>query len=175
MAALPKVDGSTKMIWLVGGVLTAIGVLGLVGHATGAVRFPLAYRPINNFRDLISESARRHGIDPALIGAVMYQESRGNPRAVSTAGAIGLMQIMPRTGRAVCGLTREHLFDIRANIDCGARYLASIFRRTGDLRYTAAQYYGGPKARPDSRFGVPPVYRYVSEVMAHLRNIRAAM
>ena len=51
--------------------------------------------------DYVQEQAPKYGLDPKLAAAVMRQESRGNPEALSPAGAIGLMQLMPATGRQV--------------------------------------------------------------------------
>lgn len=71
----------------------------------------------------IRSAAREHGLDWRLIAAMIYQESRYNPTAVSNDGAIGLMQVMPATAD---GLAQENLFDPSINIPVGVRHLKSL-------------------------------------------------
>jgi len=100
---------------------------------------------------IIRSEARRTGLSPALIAAVIFVESSGNPRAVSHAGAIGLMQLKPGTARAEArriGLDwmgEETLFDPIANVRLGVSYLdAMIGRFDGDLELALAAYNAGP-------------------------------
>jgi soluble lytic murein transglycosylase len=98
------------------------------------LRFPLPHRQI------ITDYAVHHSIDPAWVYAVMRQESLFQPDAHSSAGALGLMQIMPGTGRKIAAdlnLTlsgKQALFDIDTNIQYGTYY----------LRYTLNQLQGNP-------------------------------
>ena len=130
------------------------------------------YNKIAKWLPYVKEAARKYGLDPAILAAIIYQESKGNPNAISKTGAIGLMQIMPDTALKVCGYTSDLLFNPYYNIYCGTKYLAELYKKTRDYAYTAAKYYGGPKATPYSRFGSPPVYKYVSEVMSHFENLK---
>jgi len=130
------------------------------------------YNKIAKWLPYVKEAARKYGLDPAILAAIIYQESKGNPNAISETGAIGLMQIMPDTALKVCGYTSDLLFNPYYNIDCGAKYLAELYKKTGNYAYAVAKYYGGPKATPYSRFGSPPVYKYVSEVMNHFKKLR---
>jgi len=94
----------------------------------------------------VAEAARRFGIPEAWIWAVMRVESRGDPRAVSPAGAMGLMQLMPATWaalRARLGL-RADPFDARDNIMAGAAYLRAMHDRYGDPVAMLAAYNAGP-------------------------------
>jgi len=94
----------------------------------------------------VADAARRFGIPEAWIWAVMRVESGGNSRAVSHAGAMGLMQIMPATWgvlRARYGLGADP-FDVRDNIMAGAAYLREMHDRYGNASAMLAAYNAGP-------------------------------
>lgn len=90
---------------------------------------------------LIRGAAERYGVPAELIAAVMAVESSGNPKAVSPAGAQGLMQIMPEQLTRL-GVPEELWQDPKANIDAGARYLAETLGAGGSLEQAAARYFG---------------------------------
>ncbi len=101
---------------------------------------------------LIEMYAKINDLQPELIAAVILQESGGDPTAYSSSGAVGLMQVMPRDGIAAgfecvngpCFASRpsmQELYNPDFNISYGARMLAGLFQRTGDL-HTALQAYG---------------------------------
>lgn len=94
----------------------------------------------------VTDAARRFGIPEAWIWAVMRVESGGNARAVSRAGAMGLMQIMPATWadlRARYGLGADP-YDVRDNIMAGAAYLRAMHDRYGNAMAMLAAYNAGP-------------------------------
>jgi soluble lytic murein transglycosylase-like protein len=94
----------------------------------------------------VAEAARRFGIPEAWIWAVMRVESGGNSRAVSRAGAMGLMQIMPATWaglRTRYGLGTDP-FEVRDNIMAGAAYLREMHDRYGNASAMLAAYNAGP-------------------------------
>ncbi|WP_443018831.1 lytic transglycosylase domain-containing protein [Sphingobium sp. AM] len=94
----------------------------------------------------VADAARRFGIPEAWIWAVMRVESGGNARAVSSAGAMGLMQIMPATWadlRIRHGLGADP-FDVRDNIMAGAAYLRAMHDRYGNASAMLAAYNAGP-------------------------------
>src|SRR5690606_33941939 len=74
----------------------------------------------------VAAAARRHGVEEAIVRAIMHAESAFNPNALSRAGAQGLMQLMPATARRF-GVTNP--FDPRQNIDGGVEYLAWLLKR----------------------------------------------
>ncbi len=94
----------------------------------------------------VTEASQRFGIPEAWIWAVMRVESNGDGRAISTAGAMGLMQIMPATWagtRARYGLGSDP-YDVRDNIMAGAAYLRAMFDRYGNATAMLAAYNAGP-------------------------------
>lgn len=125
------------------------------------------------YSGLISMAARRYGLDPALLAAVIRAESGFNPGAVSPVGAQGLMQLMEGTARS---LGVRDSFDPGDNVDGGARFLRSLLDRyQGDTPLALAAYNAGPAA-VDLHQGIPPfseTLAYVPQVLAYWRNYRA--
>ncbi len=105
------------------------------------------------YADEVASAAAVHGVDEALVRAVMHAESAFDSNALSRAGAQGLMQLIPATA-ARFGV--ENAFDPGQNINGGVSYLAWLTRRfDGDLRKVAAGYNAGEGA-VDRYEGVPP-------------------
>lgn len=107
------------------------------------------------YREAIFHQARKHGLDPLLIAALIRQESEFDKDAVSPSGAIGLMQVMPATGRELGRrlrmrpVTRRALHDPNVNLAIGAFYLASQIRvRGGSVEEALAAYNAGPTRIP---------------------------
>jgi soluble lytic murein transglycosylase len=103
------------------------------------------------FREMVAAEARERGLDPFLAAAVIRQESSFKPRALSRAGAMGLMQVMPSTGSGLAegegirGWDRELLFNPEINVHLGTRFLASELRRwDGDRTLAFIAYNAGP-------------------------------
>lgn len=120
---------------------------------------------------LIQESSARHSVPAPLIEAVAWQESRFNHAAVSPKGALGVMQLLPKTASEL-GVDPS---DLRGNIDGGVAYLAQQMRRFGDVRLALAAYNAGPQAV--ARYGGVPPYaetqNYVRAILARLSAVGA--
>ena len=149
----------------------AVSALASIDEAVGSPgRGPLEGRP---FAELIETVALKHGIDPALVHAVVEAESNYRPGAKSQVGARGLMQVMPATGRDLGVTSAAMLFDPQANLDAGVRYLKWLLARfDGDLTNAIAAYNAGPAAVTRYR-GVPPfreTQNYVRRVLANFRR-----
>ena len=126
------------------------------------------------YRQHIEHAARLHAIDPALLQAIIAVESDNRLGAVSRKGAVGLMQVLPETGRRY-GAT--DLFNPAQNIDAGARYLRALAAMfNNDLVLMLAAYNAGENAV--TRYGnrIPPyaeTRRYVARVIDRYRRLRA--
>lgn len=128
-------------------------------HAMGV---PAAYT------QTIATLAARYDLSPALLEAVVWQESRWRENAVSPAGARGLAQLMPGTARYL-GVDAD---DPHANLEGGARYLREQLDRFGDLELALAAYNAGP-GRVIRSGGIPPIREtrnYVASIMGRLAN-----
>ena len=125
------------------------------------------------FRTLFEDAGRRHGVDPLLLSSVARQESGYDPRAVSHAGAQGLMQLMPGTA---AGLGVTDSFDPGQAVDGAARLLRQLLDRfDGRLDLALAGYNAGPGA-VDRYDGVPPypeTRNYVRSVLAMVQGAAA--
>ncbi len=125
------------------------------------------------FDSTILELAREYNLEASLVKAVMHVESAFNPRAVSSAGAQGLMQLMPPTAKRF-GVTNS--FHAIENINGGVKYLKWLYDRfNGNLRHVLAGYNAG-EGSVDKFNGVPP-YRetidYVSKVLSLHRQYKS--
>ncbi len=131
---------------------------------------PRTYRVNSLYDRYISAAARKHGISSSLIKAVIKAESNFDPRAVSKAGACGLMQIMPETAKAL-GVVDP--FDPKENIFGGARYLKKMLVQfQGSLPLALAAYNAGP-SKVQSRNSVPRIpetRNFVRRVMLYLER-----
>jgi soluble lytic murein transglycosylase-like protein len=113
---------------------------------------------------IIFRAAERQGLDPRFVHAVIWQESKYKPRALSHAGAQGLMQLMPATARRFgC----KDANDPTANVEAGTRYLGWLLKRfDGNVSLTLAGYNAGEGA-VDKYDGVPPY----NETQNYVRKI----
>ena len=119
--------------------------------------------------DAFSSAAASHGLSAQLVEAVAWRESRLDPRAVSAKGALGVMQLMPATARAMGVDPRDPV----ANLDGGAAYLARMMQTfDGDVTLALAAYNAGPDA-VKRHAGVPPypeTRAFVDAVMRRLAD-----
>lgn len=143
-------DGTTRMI---------AGPAVFDGSAPRAI----AMRGRDLHPDFANASAAS-GLDPLLIRAVAWTESRFRPGALSPKGALGLMQLMPATAAEL----RVNAADPAENLAGGARYLRMLYDRYGDIRLALAAYNAGPR-RVDRAGGIPAIAEtrdYVERVLA---------
>lgn len=118
---------------------------------------------------LISSAARHYGLPPSLLKAVAKAESGFSPGAVSDQGAMGLMQLMPGTARAL-GVSDP--FDPAQNVFGGARYLSQQMERFGSVDLALAAYNAGPGAVRQYG-GIPPfseTENFVDRVLGYERD-----
>jgi len=107
------------------------------------LRYPLEYEHI------VRGHAENYELDPALVAAVIYRESKFDPDARSSSGAIGLMQLLPDTAEGIALLTGgsrfdvDDLYDPEINVRYGSFYLRRLLRKYGDERLALAAYNAG--------------------------------
>ncbi|MFN2469059.1 MAG: lytic transglycosylase domain-containing protein [Gaiellaceae bacterium] len=125
------------------GAVAAITVLRTEPAFYARIVYPLRYDSI------VRAHARNYRLDPALLAAVIYQESRFRPDARSPAGAIGLMQLLPDTARGIAirtGGSRfqvSDLYDPEINVRYGCWYLRHLLDRYEDEETALAAYNAG--------------------------------
>lgn len=143
-AVAPRVQPGRRRLAR-GFVLAMLAALAAMAPQRAAASAAVA-APREAYADHVSDAARRFGIPERWIWHVMHVESRGKPRAVSSAGAMGLMQIMPATWSMLSA--RHNLgadpFDARANILAGAAYLRAMWDRYRTVPLMLAAYNAGP-------------------------------
>jgi len=136
-----------------------------------AITTPQAQR-IAQYAPLIQEAASKHNVPVELICGVILQESGGNPRAVSPAGAKGLMQLMPQTARRF-GV--KNIFDPGQNIDGGTRYLRFLMDKfKGNIELVLAGYNAGEGNVEKYGNKVPPfaeTRQYVPNVLGYTQSM----
>ena len=124
------------------------------------------------YNDAIAEAATRYKLDPNLIRAIIHTESAFNPFAVSSAGALGLMQLMPDLAEE---LNVANPFDPRENILAGSRYLRDLLDlHHGNVNLAVASYNAGPGAVAKYR-GIPPYHEtrnYVKSVNHFIQDAK---
>ena len=139
----------------------------IVGAGFLAPSAEAATRP---FADIVAAAARRHGVDPDLVHAVIAVESGYRATAQSPAGAQGLMQLMPGTQR---DLGVSDAFDPRQNIDAGVAYLRRLTDEFGTVLGLAA-YNAGPGTVRHYN-GIPPyeqTHAYVQAVLGRGQSVQ---
>ena len=135
---------------------------------TAAAEKTVAAEPVNyanpQLTHMIHEAAAKYAVDPKLVSAVAEVESGGDQNAVSSAGAIGVMQLMPDTA-AELGVNP---YDMKSNVEGGAKYLREMLDTfDGDVKKAVAAYNAGPNA-VKAYGGVPPyaqTQNYVTNVL----------
>ncbi len=141
------------------------------GAAVGAINAP-AMVPSAQIDQLVNTNASQWNVDPALVKAIIANESGFNANATSNVGAQGLMQLMPGTA---AGLGVTNAYDPAQNVYGGTRYIKGLLDRfNGDVRKAVAAYNAGPGAV--EKYGGTPPYaetqNYVQNVLASYEKYR---
>lgn len=140
----------TRLIALALAVSSFAGTSLAAGHADSPVKqlMPLAATafpiPVPQYLSaIIVEASQKYGVDPNLVAAMAFRESRFDPHAVSRIGAQGVMQLMPKTARS---LGVHDAFDPRDNVFGATKYLRTLLDRFhGDVDQSVAAYNAGPE------------------------------
>lgn len=136
---------------------------GLLHATSSAIPIAVPKAPPSVIAALLARAAARHAVDQRLLSAVAWRESHFQPRAVSPKGAVGVMQLMPETARAL-GVNQH---DIAQNIEGGAAYLRQMLNRYDNNPALAlAAYNAGPGAV--DRYGTIPPF---AETQAYVRGV----
>ena len=117
----------------------------------------------------VDEASKRFHVPKKLLYGIIKTESSFNPYAVSKAGAMGLMQLMPQTALE---LGVKDIFDIRQNILGGAKYIAKLIKEFKDYKKALAAYNAGPGSVKKFK-GIPPfkeTQNYVKKVLAYIEG-----
>jgi soluble lytic murein transglycosylase-like protein len=128
---------------------------------------------IDKFDGIADEASQKYGVSKNLIKAIILAESAGNEKAVSKAGAKGLMQLMDGTASAM-GVRNS--FNAKDNIMGGSQYIAKMLAKyNGNVKLALAAYNAGP-GNVDKYNGVPPfdeTKTYVTRVLGYLKTLEA--
>ena len=145
----------------------------VVGEPGSASRWMPAQADVQRYAPIIETTARAHGVEAALVHAVITAESGYNPRAYSRAGATGLMQLMPATA-ARYGV--RNIWDPVENIQGGVRYLKDLIAMfNGNLELAVAAYNAGENAVIRHGHRVPPyaeTVHYVPKVLGFYKRFQ---
>jgi hypothetical protein len=125
----------------------------------------------DKYDQYILDACKKYGVDPKVIKTIIKHESNFNPNAVSHAGAMGLMQLMPINVR---GQNVKNPFDAAENIEAGVKLFKNYLdKNNGNLELTLASYNAGP-GNVKKYGGVPPfkeTQNYIRKIMSTLNSI----
>ncbi|RKX21106.1 MAG: hypothetical protein DRP35_04945 [Candidatus Zixiibacteriota bacterium] len=127
---------------------------------------------LRQFGSIIEEAGKKHEIDSSLIASIIKVESNGDRKAMSPAGAKGLMQLIDSTASE---LKVQNIFNPRENIMAGTKYLKEQINRFGDLKLALAAYNAGP-SNVEKYDGIPPfkeTIAYINKVMENINHFEA--
>jgi hypothetical protein len=130
--------------------------------------FATYYFDTDDIQQRVISEAKRQNIAPSLALAIAKVESDFNPKAISHAGAKGVMQIMPRTAEQVFGVPRSRLFDPDVNIELGVKFIKKLLERYDDRLDIALSHYNGGsgvKNRHGKLSVMPATRDYVDKIL----------
>jgi len=126
----------------------------------------------NRVAPLIIQSATQNDVDPLLMAAVIRQESSYRNYVVSSAGAVGLTQVIPRYWQQTCP---GDLFQENININCGSFILAKYNQSAGNWKKALAYYNVGPTGYNTNRKMKKQGKRYAKQVKQHEKNLKSKL
>jgi len=167
-----------------GRLVLAMAGIAVLAIAFGTIHFtrPAWYErfwyPLR-YGEIVRGHAHNYDLDPALLAAVIYQESKFKPHARSNRGAIGLMQLLPETAEGIAARTGGSRFRVadldnpEINIRYGAWYLEHLIQRYGDERTALAAYNAG-QANVDSwrKQGLPVQFEETRHFVDHVEKLK---
>jgi soluble lytic murein transglycosylase-like protein len=134
---------------------------------------PATVGALSQYEGAVKEIALRTGLNPILLEALIWEESRWDMKAVSPKGAIGLAQLMPKTAQEL-GVDPNNPI---ANLSAGARYLKMQLDRFGDLELALAAYCAGPEKviAAGGVPAIPEVHSYIDAIIARIASSHSAL
>ncbi len=151
----------------------SIKMRGVDGNLPKVTPSTEAIKRIDKYEDIINNAAEAYGVDPNLIKSVIMAESAGNSKAVSSAKAKGLMQLIDSTAS---DMGVKNVWDPKENIYGGTKYLSEMLRQyNGDVKLALAGYNAGP-GNVDKYNGVPPfdeTRKYITRVVGYLKHFES--
>ena len=156
-------------------LLAALGIgAAVIVHQTQPAWYARLVYPLE-YERIVEGHARNYRLDPALLAAVIYQESKFDADARSRSGAVGLMQLMPATARGIALRTGgrrfrlDDLYDPEINVRYGSWYLRHLLDKYGSVEEALAAYNGG-QGNLDRGIRYAETRAYVAHVL-ELRQI----
>jgi soluble lytic murein transglycosylase len=138
---------SSRLVLGMTAIAVLLAIFGTV-HFTQPAWYERLWHPLH-YEDIVLGHARNYRLDPALLAAVIYQESKFHSDARSDRGAVGLMQLLPATAKGIAARTGgttfrvDDLYDPEINVRYGAWYLRHLLDKYGSERLALAAYNAG--------------------------------
>lgn len=126
----------------------------------------------NRVAPLIIQNAEKQNLDPLLVAAIIRQESTYRSQVTSPAGAVGLMQIIPKYWQNTCG---SNLLDEAINVQCGTYILSKYEDSAGSMKKALGYYNVGPTGYNNNRKMRKQGKRYAKQVLNHKKTLKAAL
>lgn len=178
----PSTFFSLKTILLIGSVLIFTGCSSLGGGSvqkraaklSNGIQKAYSVSPAtaNRVSPMIVQSAQRYDVDPLLLAAMIQQESSYRSHVVSSAGAVGLTQVMPRYWQQTCP---GDLFQENININCGTFILAKYNQSAGSWKKALAYYNVGPTGYNTNRKMKRQGKKYANQVKSRKNDLKGAL